>query len=68
MQRLTIRLKGCPRCSGDLFPEYDLTGSDLVCLQCGYVQTVFLRGRAGEELRDVPVAAGATDSPSEKAA
>jgi hypothetical protein len=38
--RLRIRLKGCPRCRGDLFPEYDLTGSDLVCLQCGYVQTV----------------------------
>ncbi len=40
MLRLSIRLKGCPRCRGDLFPEYDLTGSDLVCLQCGYVQTV----------------------------
>lgn len=68
MQRLMIRLKGCPRCGGDLFPEYDIAGTDLVCLQCGYAQTVFLRGRAGEESRNVPVAAVATDSPTEKAA
>jgi hypothetical protein len=68
VQRLTIRLKGCPRCAGDLFPEYDITGSDLVCLQCGYVQTVSVREGAVETVRDVAVVAGATDSPGEMAA
>ena len=68
MRRLSIRLKGCPRCRGDLFPEYDLTGSDLVCLQCGYVQTVSMREPAAEEGRDIPVTAGASHSLSEMAA
>jgi hypothetical protein len=68
VRRLTIRLKGCPRCGGDLFPEYDLTGSDLVCLQCGYVQPVFIIDRTGDERRDLPVVAGAIDGPGEKAA
>ena len=68
MQRLSIRLKGCPRCGGDLFPEYDITGSDLVCLQCGYMQAVSMREPAAEEGRDIPVAAGASRSLSEMAA
>ena len=58
MLRLSIRLKGCPRCRGDLFPEYDLTGSDLVCLQCGYVQTVTVI--EPEEERPAPVAVNAS--------
>jgi DNA-directed RNA polymerase subunit M/transcription elongation factor TFIIS len=68
MQRLSIRLKGCPRCGGDLFPEYDITGSDLVCLQCGYVQSVSMREPAAEDGRDMTVAAGASPSLSEMAA
>jgi hypothetical protein len=28
--------KGCPRCQGDMFPEEELGGRDLVCLQCGH--------------------------------
>jgi len=64
--RLSIRLKGCPRCHGDLFPEYDLTGSDLVCLQCGYVQTVTVI--EPEEERPAPVAVVATSVLSEIAA
>ena len=68
MRRLTIRLKGCPRCGGDLFPEYDLTGTDLVCLQCGYFQLVVVREGSVEKVRDVAVVAAAADSPTEKAA
>jgi len=32
------RFKGCPKCGGDLFPEYDIeTGdTDMSCLQCGH--------------------------------
>jgi hypothetical protein len=58
VQRLSIRLKGCPRCHGDLFPEYDLTGSDLVCLQCGYVQTVSVI--EPDEDRPAPVMVGSS--------
>jgi hypothetical protein len=68
VRRLSIRLKGCPRCRGDLFPEYDIAGSDLVCLQCGYIQTVSMLEPAAEEGRDVPVAAGASQSLREMAA
>lgn len=28
-------LKACPRCRGDLYPELDLSGAYLQCLQCG---------------------------------
>ena len=68
VRRLTIRLKGCPRCGGDLFPEYDITGTDLVCLQCGYLQPVSVSGRTVEEGRDIAVAAAAAERPSEVAA
>ncbi len=33
--------KGCTRCGGDLFNERDVGHTDLVCLQCGYRETVF---------------------------
>ena len=68
MRRASIRLKGCPRCRGDLFPEYDLAGSDLVCLQCGYIQTVSMLEPAAKEGRDTPLAAGASQDLSEMAA
>jgi DNA-directed RNA polymerase subunit M/transcription elongation factor TFIIS len=68
VQRLTIRLKGCPRCQGDLFPEYDLGGTDLVCLQCGYAQPVSMGEGAVDEKRDIPVTAGTTPDLSEMAA
>lgn len=33
---MNIRLKGCGRCGGDLFPDRtDREGRTLVCLQCG---------------------------------
>jgi len=30
------RLKGCPKCRGDLYVERDLSGWYEECLQCGY--------------------------------
>jgi hypothetical protein len=30
------RLKGCPKCHGDVFLEKDITGWYERCLQCGY--------------------------------
>ena len=34
----SIRLRGCPRCRGDLFLEHDPLGRSLSCLQCGYTR------------------------------
>jgi DNA-directed RNA polymerase subunit M/transcription elongation factor TFIIS len=31
-----IVFKGCNKCAGDLYIERDISGMDLVCLQCGY--------------------------------
>ena len=38
------KIKGCPRCGGDLFIEKDLNGWHEQCLQCSY----------NHELRDLP--------------
>jgi hypothetical protein len=33
---MSVRLKGCVRCGGDLFPDRsDREGKTLICLQCG---------------------------------
>ena len=32
------RLKGCPKCNGDIFLEKDFDGWYERCLQCGYNQ------------------------------
>ena len=29
-------IKGCPRCHGDMYRNYDVGGSYRQCLQCGY--------------------------------
>jgi hypothetical protein len=68
VRRASIRLKGCPRCRGDLFPEYDLAGADLICLQCGYIQTASMLEPAAEEGGDIPVSAAASESLGEMAA
>ena len=31
--------KECPRCGGDLYPDWDRYGSYIACLQCGYYLT-----------------------------
>jgi len=36
------RLKGCPKCKGDLYLDRDRNGWFEECLQCGHVQ--FLEG------------------------
>jgi len=33
-----LRLKGCPRCRGDLAVELDQWGWYEECIQCGYLQ------------------------------
>ena len=35
---LGLRLKGCPRCKGDLIFELDQWGLYEQCLQCGYLR------------------------------
>lgn len=44
---MTWQLKGCLRCGGALFPEYDArTGiSSMVCLQCGWRLCLRYNGR-----------------------
>ncbi len=32
------KLKGCPRCNGDLFTQRDEYGWQEQCLQCGYTR------------------------------
>ena len=33
-----LRLKGCPRCGGDVSENRDLYGSYEQCIQCGYMK------------------------------
>ena len=42
-------LKGCPRCSGDLYSDRDQYGAYLACLQCGSTRDVV--SNLGEPLR-----------------
>jgi hypothetical protein len=42
--------KGCKRCHGDLYEEEFLDSVDLVCLQCGYRQSLTPAGR-GQDLK-----------------
>jgi hypothetical protein len=68
VRRLAIKLKGCPRCGGDLFPEYDVTGTDLICLQCGYIRPVHVRDAAAGQSQQIRVPSSAADGPTEVAA
>ena len=34
---MMIKLKGCPKCHGDLYLETDRYGRYMTCLQCGYL-------------------------------
>jgi len=33
-----MRLKGCPRCNGDLFFDWDFYGWYEQCIQCGHMR------------------------------
>ncbi|MGQ9572277.1 MAG: hypothetical protein ACUVV3_03700 [Dehalococcoidia bacterium] len=35
---MTVRLKGCPRCGGDMTYEVDIYGPFRQCLQCSYLE------------------------------
>jgi hypothetical protein len=58
---MKIILKGCPRCHGDLVPDYwDLDGRDMCCVQCGFLATpavvgALVRPRASAAPRSVKV-------------
>lgn len=47
------RLKGCPRCNGDLWIGEELEGEFENCLQCGYLH--FFRNMAEPEKPDTIV-------------
>jgi ribosomal protein S27AE len=34
------KLRGCPRCNGDLFTQRDDDGWQETCLQCGYTRNL----------------------------
>jgi len=38
-----LRIKGCPRCKGDIKKNSDTYGSYLECLQCGHM--IYLSNR-----------------------
>ena len=40
-------LKGCTRCSGDLYQESDQFGPYVACVQCGYEPTEYNQAPAG---------------------
>lgn len=52
---MPFRLKGCPRCGGDLFLERDLYGAYYCCLQCGYIlEPESQKGYLGEFMTVAP--------------
>ena len=38
-----IRLKACPRCTGDVNLNQDIYGEYEECLQCGYIRDISMR-------------------------
>jgi ribosomal protein S27AE len=58
---MTVKLRGCSKCGGDLFLGSDLDGRYFECLQCGYapslrVQPIRERQFSGEH-KEPPFAA-----------
>ena len=53
-----LKLKGCPKCHGDLYLNRDMYGKYLTCLQCGYLKD--LPEEPAIEVRE-PVTAGVTE-------
>jgi DNA-directed RNA polymerase subunit M/transcription elongation factor TFIIS len=43
------RFKGCPKCGGDLFVDYDMVGWYEECLQCGYLHDLRTRLEVKEQ-------------------
>ena len=49
-----LRLKGCPRCGGDLYLQSDMDGPFWLCLQCSRA----MDGKLVGTLALVPIASG----------
>lgn len=43
-----LKLKGCPRCSGDVYFDWDFYGWFEQCLQCGYMHYMHTTAKAEE--------------------
>jgi DNA-directed RNA polymerase subunit M/transcription elongation factor TFIIS len=52
-----IKLKGCPRCQGDLYLKQDNYGKYYNCFQCGYMKD--LTGRPEMEISGATAATAA---------
>lgn len=55
------RLKGCPKCGGDVFIDHDMTGQYEQCLQCGYLhdlRTILEVKEQPSERKHEPILAG----------
>jgi len=46
-----LRLKGCPRCSGDVYFDWDFYGWFEQCLQCSYTHYLHNAVKAEKETR-----------------
>ena len=46
---MSIMLKSCPRCRGDLVTDRDQYGAFLQCLQCGYVQDLQMQPQGKQQ-------------------
>ncbi len=42
------KLKGCPRCGGDVFTTYDSNGGYEQCLQCAWQRELTFTGMPGD--------------------
>ena len=50
------RLRGCPRCKGDLFVEQDVYGWHEECLHCSYLRDLdLIEAGMPEVIREEPV-------------
>lgn len=55
------KLRSCPKCSGDLYVDYDLNGWYQQCLQCGYMhdlKSVLEIKKEANDSKSEPVLAG----------
>ncbi len=53
-----FKLRGCPKCHGDLFLGEDIYGAYLSCVQCGRYFAVFAETTRGEVEEPAAPAAG----------
>ena len=59
-----LKLRGCPKCHGDLYVSQDMYGAYLSCIQCGQ-DYFFVEGPAQAGQESAPVASGAPPEPAE---